>query len=104
MNRLLAIVNLNDIDLGIVSDFNLEPKNLRKSVIPDNALDFLLAETDLEFPPAEAGGKSFIFPSSKPIKTIDWIFATPPARIEQTQVLRTNLSDHLPVVAGIVIE
>jgi len=35
---------------------------------------------------------------------IDWISATPLARIEQAQVLQTELSDHLPVVVEIRIE
>ena len=41
------------------------------------------------------------FPSEQPIKLIDWILASPPAKVESLRVLDLVLSDHRPVIARV---
>lgn len=41
------------------------------------------------------------FPSVKPDRTIDWILASPPLRVETAEVVPTRLTDHLPVRARV---
>lgn len=43
--------------------------------------------------------EDYTFPSKNPTRVIDWIFISPHWRIEETIVLTSDLSDHLPVVA-----
>ncbi|MHC4551522.1 MAG: endonuclease/exonuclease/phosphatase family protein [Planctomycetota bacterium] len=41
----------------------------------------------------------YTFPSQQPEKVIDWIFVTTPWLFQNKEVIRTELSDHLPVIA-----
>jgi endonuclease/exonuclease/phosphatase family metal-dependent hydrolase len=52
-------------------------------------------------PPAQPD--DFTFPSQESKRVIDWIFVSSPLSIQEKTVLKSDLSDHLPVIADINI-
>jgi endonuclease/exonuclease/phosphatase family metal-dependent hydrolase len=101
---ILRIQAESDIPLIAMGDFNSTPigyPDSRSDKSGNNAIDLLFksslfATIPMGIPP---NSKDFTFPSEKPSLVIDWIFVSSPWKITEKEVLSSELSDHLPVVA-----
>lgn len=88
-----------------MGDFNSTARGLSgHQTDPDgrNCIDTLLA--DPQFQTLRQETNDLTFPSQNPVRTIDWIFVTPPWHIRDKTVIQTNLSDHLPVTMTLTKE
>jgi len=67
----------------------------------NNTIDLLVASPQFTTLPQglPLDPRHLTFPSEKPVRVIDWIFVSPPWQILEKQVLASDLSDHLPVIA-----
>ena len=94
----------SDISLIVMGDFNSTPTgypNFHVDKSGDNAIDLLSASGVLTTLPMRTSPnpEDFTFPSEKPVRVIDWIFVSSPWKIVEKNVLSSELSDHLPVIA-----
>lgn len=87
-----------------LGDFNSTMKGFpgyRNSESGQNSIETLIRRENWstlpQAPPANP--EDLTFPSQKPVRVIDWIFVSSPLSIQEKTVLRTSLSDHLPVTA-----
>jgi endonuclease/exonuclease/phosphatase family metal-dependent hydrolase len=87
-----------------LGDFNTAARGypgFHEDADSNNAIDLLAASPQFSTLPQglPLDPKHLTFPSEKPDRVIDWIFVPPPWQIQNKEVLASNLSDHLPVVA-----
>ena len=95
--------------LVIAGDLNTTPSNAPQSnadVNGENGFENLIQATELSFSPTLVPAcQELTFPAFAPETTIDWIlFAEPKIKLVDQEVITTELSDHLPVVAEFRIE
>lgn len=77
----------------LVGDMNAEPGSAEMA---------LLAQAGMVDAWNEAGtGPGYTYSAGDPVKRIDWLWHTPDLRVEEIEVLRTQVSDHMPVVATV---
>ena len=100
--RILKIRDASDVPLVVAGDLNASfpgwPHGHRDGA-GNNTLSVLFA--DGKFRTAPTGSflpPDFTFPSQKPDRVIDWVLWTAPYSLVSKQVLRSDLSDHLPVI------
>ncbi len=89
-----------------MGDFNSTAQNCPGHHIgpnSENAIEALLKNPDWTTLPKDMPVKpeDYTFPAANPARTIDWIFTSTPLQLTEKQVLKTNLSDHLPITATI---
>ena len=101
---LIAIAGATQSSLIALGDFNSTPTGYPHSESDDkgaNAMDLLYRSEPFgtSTPAKRPAQAELTFPSESPDRVIDWILPTAPWRIVEQQVLQSDLSDHLPVVA-----
>ncbi len=106
---MLNVGQESEIPLIALGDFNAAPPGFPTSETDasgDNTLDLLFANQRFTTLPTglPANPDDFTFPSSKPNQTIDWILVSSPWKIAEREVLKSNDSDHLPVIARLYRE
>lgn len=92
----------------VLGDFNTAARGypgFHEDADGNNAIDLLVASPQLTTIPQglPLDPKHLTFPSEKPDRVIDWIFVSPPWQIREKQVLSSDLSDHLPVIAELTV-
>ena len=94
--------------LIVVGDFNSTPLGFPLAQIDHeghNALTLLLGSglfvTDLKSAPSP---DDLTFPSGEPYYVIDWVLAPTDWRTVSRRVVRTDLSDHRPVIVELELE
>ncbi len=91
-----------------LGDFNSTARGYRvfqEDADGNNAIDLLAASPQFTTLPQglPLDPKHLTFPSEKPDRIIDWIFTSPPWQIQNKEVLTSDLSDHLPVIAELTM-
>ena len=93
----------------IAGDLNTTPPGAPQSNSSSdgsNAFEELIKATQLSYSPALTPTQpELTFPAFEPATTIDWVlFEEPALSLIQQEVIQTQLSDHLPVVAELRVE
>lgn len=91
-----------------MGDFNSLPSFARAhrgyTAPPENAVDFLLRSGTLSVSAAAVDWHQYLtFPSANPDRAIDWILSSPGLEQGAPSAVRSDLSDHLMVVAPISV-
>lgn len=109
VQSLASIFKSLDLNSGrpiiLAGDFNSTPSTFPhsgKDENGNNAIDNLLSHNaGFHTPLTIASPECFTFPSSHPIKTIDWVFVSPDLEFTEYTVIQSDLSDHLPLFAKV---
>lgn len=104
VRKILEIADSSTIPLVALGDFNAAPTGYPQYYADEhgeNAIDVLLASQRFETRPIgfPLNPHDYTFPSEAPDRVIDWIFVSPPWQYTEKIVMKSALSDHLPVVA-----
>lgn len=82
--------------LIVTGDFNDEPTG--------SSHKLMLGRFEDSWMRSRAKGEGFSYPADKPVKRIDYVFATPGAiKAKRAWIVNTLASDHLPLVADLEI-
>jgi endonuclease/exonuclease/phosphatase family metal-dependent hydrolase len=101
-NRCIELVAESPFPMILAGDFNLEPRSLRASASPDNALDELLDATSHVYgQPGTERERLLSFPASAPVKAIDHVLMPATFNAKSSHTIQTLLSDHLPVIVAV---
>jgi len=106
IEQLVQISSESELPMVILGDFNSTPTGYPKSSLTDhnqNAMTYLINNTDFKTDSAvKDDAIYYTFPKEKPDRVIDWIFANSVLTVRNLEVVDSDLSDHLPVVAELV--
>jgi endonuclease/exonuclease/phosphatase family metal-dependent hydrolase len=80
----------------LLGDLNAEPGSAEINLITGAGLVDSWAEAGL--------GDGFTYSSGDPINRIDWIWHTADLEVEKVEVIQTQASDHMPVIAVFELE
>lgn len=104
VDEILAIMDKSQFPKVLTGDFNANPEQPQLNRFR-NALNDVFADVE--------EGKSFTYPAPhqdgsdgvmlKPITRIDYIWTDSPVPPKQASVIETSASDHLPIVAELVL-
>jgi endonuclease/exonuclease/phosphatase family metal-dependent hydrolase len=104
VRKILEIADTSTIPLLALGDFNAAPKGYPQYYADEhgeNAIEVLLASHRFETRPIglPLNPQDYTFPSEAPDRVIDWIFASSPWQYTEKIVVKSDLSDHFPVIA-----
>ena len=106
--HLIALARGCPLPVIIAGDMNSTPSTFPRAQLDDadrNAMDVLRATGRWRRRPlATPRANELTFHSARPTRVIDWILVPRPWTVEAYEVLDTDLSDHLPVVANVGME
>jgi len=103
-----TLASENDTPIVVMGDFNSAPSFARghqTSTSGENAMDILLNSGLMTHHKALVNWEEYVtFPSANPDRAIDWIICSPGSEQNKHSLVRSELSDHLMVTAGIRIK
>ncbi len=95
VDDMLAIMAEDDGPKVLVGDLNAPPDAPELARLWEPLRDAWEA--------APAGDAGYTFPTNGPVKRIDYVLVSPDVEVEETRVLDTLASDHLPVVSELLL-